>query len=126
MYDTCPIPDPLTWYSLTNDYQIPLGTKLFYRHATYGDWELRFVLLKDAVAYAAGQVVSPGTTYGWVTNDVSGGSSLVLRCAGVILQPIPVTAAYCCVLTKGRYPTVKTNGDDDIAAGDTIIMVATD
>lgn len=124
-YDTLPIPDPLTWNHTTNDYGIPLGTAADYRHATYGDWKLRWVFFKDAVTYAAGQVLSPGTTYGWVTNDVSGGSSLVLRFAGVALM-VYATATYGWILTKGYYPTVLTNGDDDIAAGDELIMVATD
>ncbi len=124
-YSSCPIPDPLTWNSTTNDYGIPIGREFTYQHATYGEWRLRFVLFKDAVTYAAGQVVSFGTTYGWVTNDVDGASFLVLRCAGVVLQAV-ATASYGFVLTNGYYPTVLTNGDDDIAAGDELIMVATD
>lgn len=124
-YNSYPIPDPLTWSDTNNIYGIPLGYEIRYTHATYGPWRLRFALTKDAVTYAAGQVLSPGTTYGWVTNDVSGGSSAVLRFAGIALKAY-ATAEYCFVLVEGYYPTVKTNGDDDIAQGDELIMVATD
>lgn len=122
------IGDPTTQFDTNPQYQ--LGTEGRYLYQTGGGstaywWAMRYVLFKDAVTYAAGQVVSPGTTFGWVTNDVSGGSSLVLRCAGVVVG-VAETGKYGWVLTEGYWPTVKTNGDDDIAAGDTIIMVATD
>ncbi len=61
-----------------------------------------------------------------VTNDVAGGSSVgALTFAGVVIGT-PTQNTWGWVQTAGYHAAVKTNGDDDIAANDTIIMVATD
>lgn len=96
-----------------------------YYHPTYGWWVVRYVKHLDAVTYAAGQVVQfVATDRSTVTNDVSGGSTPI-GAAGIALNV--VTQNYWSyILAQGYYPTVKTNGDDDIAAKDQIIVGAAD
>lgn len=97
--------------------QVPgVGTKTY-----------RYVKFLDAVTYAPGQVVTPGNTACTsVTNDVAGGSStMALTFAGVVIGT-PTQNSWGWVQTGGYHAAVKTNGDDDIAQGDTVIMVATD
>lgn len=99
-------------------------------------YRYRYVQFLDAVTYVVGQVTSlaSATTYK-VTNDVSGGSSVVLRFTGVLpnkntagstITTVPTQNQYGWLLVEGFHSAIKDNGDDDIAAGDTLIMVATD
>lgn len=121
------IDDPTTFNSSTLGGYV-LGERYFWTYTLSGNnypWELRFVQFLDAVTYAAGQVVAPADVLMTkVSNDVDV-SATSLRCAGVCLG-VMTQNYYGFVLTHGYYPTVKTNGDDDIAANDTVIMVATD
>jgi len=103
-----------------------VGTEIFYRHSTYGVWKLRYVQFKNAVTYAAGQVCTPiATDMSTVTNDITGGSATPWAvvfagvCLGVMTQDY-----YGWVLIRGYYPTLKTSGADDIAAGESLIMHA--
>lgn len=101
----------------TVEEQVPgVGTKTY-----------RYVKFVDAVTYAPGQVVTPANTaITSVTNDVAGGSSLIaLTFAGVVIGT-PTQNSWGWVQIAGYHSAVVTNGDDDIAQGDTIIMVATD
>lgn len=99
-----------------------LGATFNYYHSTYGWWVLRWVQGKDAVAYAAGQSVQWfDSAKTQVTNDRAGGAGLSYGAAGIVLKVV-TTAYYFPILIRGYYPTVLTNGDDDIAAGDAIII----
>ncbi len=125
--------DPTTYNASSNSSQsdgqvnASLGSIFKYYHSTYGWWTLRLVQAKDAVTYAAGQSLQ------WfdnaktqVTNDRAGGAGLSFGAAGIALS-VYTTAYYVPILIRGYYPTVLTNGDDDIAAGDAIIIAtATD
>ena len=86
----------------------------------------RYVKFVDAVTYAPGQPTTPANAaVTSVTNDVAGGSSLVLRFSGVVIGT-PTQDTFGWVQTNGYHAAVKTNGDDDIGVGDTVVMVATD
>lgn len=110
----------------------PLGTEAWDKYGA----RYRYVQFLDAVTYVKGHVTSlaSATTYK-VTNDVSGGSSVVLRFTGVLpyyksdgttTADVPAQNAFGWLMVEGFHPFIKTNGDDDIAAGDELIMVATD
>lgn len=78
-----------------------------------------------AVTAAAGHAVS------WidfddfkVTNDISDAIGLNVP-AGVLMSAV-TAGNYGFIQVRGVYPTVLTNGDDDISANDTIIMSSTD
>ena len=85
----------------------------------------QLVKLTTGVAGAAGQAV-------WwhdfddfvVNNDISQLTTARNQPAGVILGTVTV-GNHCFIQVRGPYATVKTNGDDDIAAGDTLIIAAT-
>ena len=94
-----------------------------------------YVQYMDAVTYTTGHVCTPAsaTTYK-VTNDVSGGSSLGLRFAGVVpnvnengaaITAVPTQNAYGYIQLEGIHSAVLNDGNDG-AAGDTCIMLATD
>lgn len=74
------------------------------------------------VASAAGQVmyyvVGSTADDSTVTNDVS--DTDINHVAGVAMSA-PADTEYFYILKQGYYATVKTNGDDDIAAGDALI-----
>ncbi len=109
----------------------PLGTK-----TSNGRNEWIYVQFLDAVTYVIGHVCGPVSLSGFtVTNDVSGGSATVLRfaCAitnvnasGAAVTAVPTQNSYGWGMINGPHSAIKTNGDDDIAAFDTLIMVATD
>lgn len=83
------------------------------------------LLTAGAVAGAAGQAV-------WwhdfddfvVNNDISDLTTARNQPAGVVLGTV-TAGNYCFIQVRGPYATVKTNADDDIAAGDTLIIAAT-
>lgn len=86
----------------------------------------RYVQFKDAVTYAAGQVVTwAGTDQKSVTNDRSGGSSVATVPAGICLR-VMTENYYGFILVHGAYSAVVTNGDDDIAAGAILIAASAD
>lgn len=87
----------------------------------------RYVKFLDAVTYAPGQVVTPANAaMTSVTNDISGGSSTTaLTFAGVVIGT-PTQNTWGWVQESGYHAAVVTNGDDDIAQGDTVIMGAAD
>lgn len=124
--------DPTTYNKVSNTSQDDgqfngtLGTIYDYYHSTYGKWRVRLVQFKDAVTYAAGQSLQwYDAAKTQVTNDRSGGTGLSFGAAGICLM-VNTTAYFGLILTRGKYPTVITNGDDDIAAGDAIIISSTD
>ena len=88
----------------------------------------RYVQLTAAsVAGAAGAVTSKVAADGsTVTCDLTSGDGITgTPCGGILL--CTVTAGnYCFALVRGYYATVTTNGDDDIAAGDILIVGAAD
>lgn len=108
-----------------------LGSKI-----EVGSNEWTYVRFLDAVTYVVGHVCAVAAATGYsVSNDVSGGSSIGLRFAGAIpnvdergnaVTAVPAQNDYGYLQTRGYHSAIKTNGDDDIAAGDTLIMVATD
>lgn len=104
-----------------------VGNTVEIEAAGVGKKRYRYVKFLDAVTYAPGQVVTPANAAGTsVTNDVSGGSSVgALTFAGVVIGT-PTQNSWGWVQTRGYHAAVKTNGDDDIAQNDTVIMVATD
>lgn len=109
----------------------PLGTK-----AGNGRNEWIYVQFLDAVTYTVGMVCGPCSLSGYtVTNDVSGGTATALRFAGAItnvdasgnaVTAVPTQNSYGWLMINGPHSAIRTNGDDDIAAFDTVIMVATD
>lgn len=100
-----------------------VGGYYWYWHATYGWWKLRYLQLLNPVTTAAGQVNYPVALDGsTVTNDITGGTSVpwAVVFAGLSLRAL--TASYFgYFLVGGRYPTIKTSGADDIAAGECLI-----
>lgn len=84
----------------------------------------RYVQFKDAVTYAAGQVVcwKVGTGLTSVTNDVSGAVGVIP--AGICLRAMTENY-YGFILVRGFYATIKTSGADDIAIGESLIAHAT-
>ena len=82
----------------------------------------RYVQFKDAVTYAAGQVVEWASATGLtaVTNDRSGGSAVGNIPAGICLR-VMTQNYYGFILVKGFYATIKTSGADDIAIGESLI-----
>lgn len=109
----------------------PVGTRV-----EVGSKRWIYVQFLDAVTYVLGHVCGPAsaTTYS-VSNDVAGGSQLFLRFAGAIpnvnasgtaVTAVPTQNQYGWLQTHGYHSAIKTNGDDDISQGDTLIMVATD
>lgn len=115
--------DPTT---VNDQYQTnhKIGDVRYYRHPTYGWWKLRYVQFKNSVTYAAGQVCSPiATDMSTVTNDITGGSATpwAVIFAGMALR-VMTADYYGWVLIGGYYPTIKTSGADDIAAGESLIM----
>jgi hypothetical protein len=122
---------PLGTYSAISN--APLGHEV---DAGYGR-RYRYVKFIDAVTYVIGHVVQMATTYGFVTNDVDGTilGSTGLRFAGAIpnkdlagntLTAVPAQNDFGYIQTAGLHTAIKTDGGDDITAGDTIIMKATD
>ena len=111
-----------------NDPTMRLGAGDLFRfnHATYGRWILKYVQAKDAVTYAAGQVLTKANVK-WtaVTNDIAGGSSIGKTFGGIALAAY-TTGNWVFVLVDGYYPTVLTNGDDDIADGVQLISGTAD
>ena len=104
--------DPAT----TNDAspRMAPGTLVFHE----GNW-YRYVQFKDAIAYAANQAVgfSAGDGITAVTNDVSEDNGVAAGvCLGVMTENY-----YGFIALTGVY-TMPTNGDDDIAAGDTVTL----
>ena len=86
----------------------------------------RYVQFKDAVTYAAGQVLTLASADGTaVTNDVAGGSSLGSIPGGVALGVVTQNY-YSYALVDGYYPTILTNGDDDITAANVLLIGAAD
>lgn len=107
---------PLT--SIEAAQSCPLGT------VTYDEngYEYMYVKFLDAVTYAAGQVLTwASATAFHVTNDRSGGSSISNRPAGICLA-VATQNSFGWILRRGRYSAVVTNGDDDIAVGDALIV----
>lgn len=103
-----------------------VGAMYQYKHPTYGWWVLRYCQFKDAVTYAAGQVLTIASADGSaVTNDVAGGSSLGSIPGGVALTAVTQNY-YGYALVDGYYPTIKTNGDDDITAANVLLIGAAD
>lgn len=103
-----------------------LGTVVDYFHSTNGWWKLKYVQFKNAVTYAAGQVTYPiavdGTT---VTNDITGGAATPFAVIfGGLALGVMTENYYGWVLVRGAYPTIKTSGADDIAAGEALICHA--
>lgn len=99
------------------------GGLYFYADPSTGKMQIyRYVQFKDAVTYAAGQVLTFANVTGTaVTNDRSGGSSVSNRPAGICLM-VNTQDEYGFILVQGYYSAVVTNGDDDIAAGDSLIV----
>lgn len=95
----------------------------------YGGKLYRFILLKDAVAAAAGSVVFVAKSdFTWGTCDYTGGSTGPITgvpAIGIAVGTI-TGGNYGLVLVQGYYGAIKTNGDDDIAAGDLLITGAAD
>lgn len=95
-----------------------------------------YVRFLDAVTYTTGMVCGPASATAFsVTNDVSGGSAVGLRFCGAVpnvdekgntVTAVPAQNDYGWLQTDGYHSAIRTNGDDDIAQGDTLIMVATD
>jgi len=101
----------------------PVFTVGHYYFDADNDKEYRYVQFDNGagnVTAAAGQVVT-WKTYASkvVTNDISDGATNLP--AGV-LQNVVTDQYYTFVQTGGRYSTLKTDGGDDIAANDTIIV----
>lgn len=100
------------------------GDIVYYRHSTYGWWKLRYVKYLNAVTYAAGQVCSPvAVDMSTITNDITGGTSTpwAVIFGGLALR-VMTQDYYGWALIGGYYPTIKTSGADDIAAGESLIM----
>ena len=100
---------------------VPTGTLRGYIHPTYGYQTLKYVQFKDAIAYvrygALGWSAADGGLA--VTNDVSEDNGIAAGVGmGVVTQNY-----YSWMVVQGRY-LVKTNGDDDIADGDVIIIAS--
>lgn len=82
----------------------------------------KYVQFKDAVTYVAGHVLTwADATATSVTNDRSGGSSVGNQPAGIALA-VMTQNYYGWMLVHGFYSAIVTNGDDDIAAGDQLIV----
>ena len=116
------LPDALTRFTTAREYR--LGQR--YTDPST-DFTYEYGQFLDAVTYAAGQPLQRAHATSFkVTNDISGGSALTAaRPAGICLG-VPTQNQYGWVLRFGYYATVVTNGDDDIAAGDAIIVGASD
>jgi hypothetical protein len=72
-----------------------------------------------------GTVLYDATTAGVVTDDVSDAKYGFNSVRGVSIGTVAVST-YCWIQTWGAHSAVKTNGDDDIAAGATLIGDTTD
>lgn len=106
--------------------QAKAGDLFIYNDSTTGPRILRYTQFKDAVTYADGQVLTlAATDKSAVTNDVSGGSSLGALPGGIALGAVTQNY-YGAALVWGYHATIKTNGDDDIAAGNNLIVGAAD
>jgi hypothetical protein len=102
------------------------GDLFIYKDSTYGIRILRYAQFKDAVTYADGQVLTlAAADKSAVTNDVAGGSSLGSLPGGVALAAVTQNY-YGAALVWGQHPSIKDNGDDDIAAGNNLIIGASD
>lgn len=129
---TCPVdPTTVNVASITSlGFECRPGDCFHFNHATYGQWVVRAVRFRNAVAYASGQSVqfiASDTKRTDVTNDRSGGSAGDgVNAAGIVIGGVMTQDYYGFILAKGYYPTVLTNGDDDIAAKDQIIISSTD
>jgi len=120
---------PVGTYSATKN--CPLGSVV-----TSGTRRFVYVRFLDAVTYVVGHVTARASATEFsVTNDVAGGSAVGLRFAGAIpnkdlrgnaVTAVPAQNDYGWVQTHGYHSAIKTNGDDDIAQDDSLIMVATD
>ncbi len=127
-YTLWPGYDPTTVNQASNTAQgdgqvnATLGSIFRYYHSTYGWWLLRWMQAKDAITYAAGQSVqfydNQKTQF---TNDRAGGAGLAHGCAGIVLAVL-TTAYFAPVLIRGYYPTVLMNTDDNVSAGNAIIV----
>jgi hypothetical protein len=102
----------------------PIGTPL-----EVGPRKYRYVKYVDAVTYVVGHVCAPKATAYNVTNDISG--ALEARFAGCVPNLLTNGSATTTVPTEGQFgwlqvsgphSAVVTNADDDIAAGDTLIV----
>ncbi len=117
---------PLLWDDPTNINDVaPIGTVGGLYRDESGSKTYRYVQFKDAVTYAAGQVVLWANALGTaVTNDCAGGSSIGIIPAGICVR-VMTTAYYGMILVRGIYATIKTSGADDIAIGESLIAHAT-
>lgn len=112
------------------------GTKFTHRHATYGEWECKFVLVDSgSVAIAAGDIVcwklTTGRKTGTITNDITDISAgpdagiVANHAAGIALAAVTLAqatagTAMVCILVNGYYPTVNITGAT-VTVGDAII-----
>lgn len=88
----------------------------------YGN-RYKYTEFADSATYAAGQVLTWADATGTkMTNDRSGGSSVSNRFAGLCMGVPTSTLKYGWAQVSGFYATIVTNGDDDIAAGDSLIV----
>lgn len=109
----------------------PLGAR-----AEVGSKAWLYVRYLDAVTYTTGMVCAPASATAYsVSNDVAGGSSTCLRFAGAVpnvdqwgntVTAVPAQNDYGWLQILGYHSAIRDNGDDDIAQGDSVIMVATD
>ena len=112
------------WDTNSADVGITLGICRDYNHATYGPWKLKYIKYHASATAAA----ALGTVLYWsdvdasvVTDDISA--------AVIASDPNAVAGVAVGALTAGQYgwmlvrgkTIVKTNGDDDITAGMTLI-----
>ncbi len=110
----------------------PLG------HIAWGFGNRRFIYVKflDAVTYTVGMVCTPASDLGlyYVTNDYAGGTSSALRFAGAIpnvdatgntVTAVPAQNEFGYVQLDGYHSAIRTDGGDDIAAWDTLVMDGT-
>lgn len=118
----------LTFDPKTQDYKqaavggYTLGAKYF-----FGADEYRYCKQGDAIAPVVGGAAfhDDSGVFGQVTNDYSESLGDVLIGAGCYVN-IPAQNDHFFLLTKGRHSTLKMNADDDVIAGDEIIITAVD
>lgn len=99
----------------------PLGT------VVYGQGGRMYKAVKavDAVTYLRGQSVTyANAARTHVTNDRSGGTSLSLLPAGIIIATpvVPTVGTFCWIQTWGDCDHILMNADDDAAVGDQLII----
>lgn len=120
----------------------PLGVYTTTRNAPLGHlvWDgerrFRYVQFLDAVTYTVGMVCYVASTDGTykVTNDAAGGSAAAVRFGGAIpilgasggtLTGVPTANSYGYAQLDGPHSAIRTDGGDDIAAWDTLVMDGT-